>query len=168
MSVPYLAIDATGLPRDSADGMTYRSRMQPPPEATDWTIAREPDLTAADFIDLMHRSGLAPRRPVGDVPRVTAMIRHSDVLLTARLGRVLIGVSRAITDFAYCTYLSDLAVDTAHQHRGIGQRLVAATHEAAGLHTRLVLLAAPTAGGFYQHIGMTPHDSCWTVPPREA
>ena len=30
------------------------------------------------------------------------------------------GVSRAITDFAYCTYLSDLAVDESYQKQGIG------------------------------------------------
>jgi hypothetical protein len=37
------------------------------------------------------------------------------------------------------------------------------THEAAGLHTTLVLLAAPAAREYYGKIGMTRHDSCWIV-----
>jgi predicted N-acetyltransferase YhbS len=77
---------------------------------------------------------------------------------------MLVGVSRAITDFAYCTYLSDLAVDGQHQRRGIGRELIRRTHEAAGLHTTLILLAAPKAQTYYPHIGMTKHASCWVIP----
>ena len=83
---------------------------------------------------------------------------------TARLDGRLIGVSRAITDFAYCTYLSDLAVDVAHQRQGIGRELIRRTHEAAGLHTTVILLSAPKAQEYYPHIGMTKHDSCWITP----
>jgi len=54
-------------------------------------------------------------------------------------------VSRAITDFAYCTYLSDLAVDIEFQKQGIGRELIRRTHEAAGLGTTLILLSAPNA-----------------------
>jgi predicted N-acetyltransferase YhbS len=60
-------------------------------------------------------------------------------------------------------------VDTTFQRRGIGRELVRRTHEAAGLHTTLILLAAPAARTYYPHIGMTPHDSCWIIPrqPRK-
>ena len=84
-----------------------------------------------------------------------------------RVAGRLVGVSRAITDFAFCTYLSDLAVDEAHQRRGIGREPVRRTHEAAGLHTTLLLLAAPKARDYYPRIGMERHDSCWIVPGRE-
>jgi predicted N-acetyltransferase YhbS len=96
------------------------------------------------------------------------MLRNADVLATARVDGRLVGVSRAITDFAYCTYLSDLAVDVAHQRRGIGRELIRRTHEAAGLHTTLILLAAPAARGYYPRIGMTSHDSCWVIPREPA
>ena len=76
----------------------------------------------------------------------------------------LVGISRAITDYHYCTYLSDLAVDEAYQRRGIGKELIRRTHKAAGLQTHLILLAAPRARGYYPHIGMTGHDSCWMIP----
>ncbi len=61
----------------------------------------------------------------------------------------LVGVARALTDFAYCTYLSDLAVDEQHQRQGIGRELIRLVHETAGLHTTLILLAAPKAQSYY-------------------
>ena len=112
---------------------------------------------------MLVRSTLAERRPVHDLDTIRAMLKNADVILTARLDGLLVGVSRAITDFAYCTYLSDLAVDEKHQRQGIGRELIRRTHEAAGLHTTLILLAAPKAQTYYPHIGMTKHDSCWVI-----
>ena len=128
----------------------------------------ERELTPAEFIDVLRRSTLAERRPVDDVARIAKMIAGADLVVTARdADGKLVGVSRAITDFAYCTYLSDLAVDEAFQGRGIGRELVRVTHEKAGLETRLILLAAPAAASYYPHIGLEKHDSCWMSPPRE-
>jgi predicted N-acetyltransferase YhbS len=92
------------------------------------------------------------------------MLANADVLLTARVEGRLVGVSRAISDFAYRTYLSDLAVDEAYQKRGTGRELVRRTHEAAGRHTTLILLAAPKARDYYPHSGLIRHDSCWVIP----
>ena len=103
--------------------------------------ALEPNLTPADFIDVLVRSTLAERRPVGRPDTIRAMLKHADIIVTARVDNRLVGVSRAITDFAYCAYLSDLAVDEAFQKRGIGRELIRRTHEAAGFHTSVVLLA---------------------------
>ncbi len=127
-------------------------------------FANEPQLSAREFADVLERSTLAARRPVDDLARLAGMLRHAGVIITARnADGLLIGVSRAISDFHYCTYLSDLAVDSAYQRRGIGKELIRRTHESAGLHTTLILLSAPAAREFYPHIGMTRHDSCWTT-----
>ena len=130
-------------------------------------FASEPDLTADQFIDVLERSTLAERRPVGDRPIIEKMLANADIILTARDGGKLVGVARAITDFAYCTYLSDLAVDQAYQRQGLGRELIRRTHEAAGVHTTLILLAAPKAQTYYPHIGMTKHDSCWIIPQQQ-
>jgi predicted N-acetyltransferase YhbS len=130
------------------------------------TYALEPDLAPEEFIDVLRRSTLAERRPVHDLSRIEGMLRNAAVIVTARLEAKLIGVSRAISDFHYCTYLSDLAVDEAFQRQGIGQELIRRTHEAAGRHTTLLLLAAPKAESYYPHIGMQRHNSCW-IAPRE-
>ncbi len=123
----------------------------------------EPDLGAGEFLDVLVRSTLAERRPVNEPGTIEGMLRHAGVIVTARVDGSLVGVSRAITDFSYCTYLSDLAVDQTYQGRGIGRELIRRTHEAAGLGTFLILLAAPKARTYYPHIGMTQHDSCWTI-----
>lgn len=131
--------------------------------------ALEPGLTPDEFIDVLRRSTLAERRPVDDRERIARMIGNADLVVTARDGEGrLLGVSRALTDGAYCTYLSDLAVDVAHQGRGIGRELIRRTHEAAGMETTLILVAAPKARSYYPHIGMQPHDSCWIIPRRDA
>lgn len=127
------------------------------------TYRLEPDLTAEDFVGVLVRSTLAERRPVGEPDTIRAMLKNAGVIVTARLDGLLVGVSRAITDFAYCTYLSDLAVDERHQGQGIGRELIRRTHEAAGLHTTLILLAAPKAQSYYPHVGMTRHESCWVT-----
>jgi GNAT superfamily N-acetyltransferase len=132
----------------------------------DVTYQLEPDLSPSEFIDVLERSTLAQRRPVHDPDTIGAMLANAGLILTARFGGLLVGVSRALTDFAYCTYLSDLAVDEAYQRRGIGRELLRRTHEAAGRHTQLILLAAPAARDYYPHIGMTQHDSCWILPGR--
>jgi predicted N-acetyltransferase YhbS len=131
---------------------------------TTFTYALEPKLEAQEFVDVLVRSTLAERRPVGDLSRVARMLANADVIVTARTqDGLLIGVSRAITDFSYCTYLSDLAVDVAYQAKGVGRELIRLTQEAAGDETSLILLAAPAARTYYPHIGMKPHDSCWLL-----
>jgi GNAT superfamily N-acetyltransferase len=124
----------------------------------------EPDLSSAEFIDVLVRSSLAERRPVDKPDTICGMLTRADLIVTARAGELLVGVSRAITDFCYCTYLSDLAVDQAWQRQGIGRELIRRTHEAAGLATTLILLAAPAAREYYPHIGMQKHESCWIIP----
>ena len=130
------------------------------------SYALEPDLVAAEFIDLLVRSTLAERRPIDDLPRIRAMLENAQIVVTARADGRLVGISRAVTDFAYCVYLSDLAVDEAFQRQGIGCELIRRTHEAAGLSTHLILVAAPKAVGYYPHIGMERHDSCWVIPAQ--
>ncbi len=123
----------------------------------------EPNLDVGEFIDVLVRSALAQRRPLNEPHTMKAMLTNADVLLTVRYDGRLIGISRAITDFSYCTYLADLAVDQAFQRQGIGRELIRRTHEIAGLSTRLILLSAPNATTYYPHIGMTKHDSCWVI-----
>jgi predicted N-acetyltransferase YhbS len=123
-----------------------------------------PELHPEEFVDLLERSTLAERRPVDELETIRGMLVHADVIVTARAAGLLVGISRAITDFHFCTYLSDLAVDQEWQRRGIGRELIKRTHEAAGIHTTLILLSAPKAQTYYPHVGLQAHDSCWLIP----
>ena len=74
-------------------------------------------LDPAEFIEVLKSSTLAKRRPIDDEQRISSMCNNANLIVTARLNRKLIGVARSITDFVYCTYLSDLAVDTKYQKK---------------------------------------------------
>lgn len=128
------------------------------------TYSLEPELSAEEFRAVLIASTLGERRPVNDLQRLDRMLRQADLVVTARDGRRLVGISRAITDFSYCCYLSDLAVDVAYQRQGIGKRLIAETHKSAGELSKLILVAAPAAESYYPRIGMQPQHSCWTLP----
>ncbi|MGE0172534.1 MAG: GNAT family N-acetyltransferase [Oligoflexales bacterium] len=121
----------------------------------------ELSLSPAEFVDVLVRSTLSERRPVSQPKIIKGMIEHASILVTARHDGKLVGISRAISDFSYCTYLSDLAVDRDYQGKGIGKELIKQTHKIAGSETSLILLAAPKAATYYPHIGMRKHDSCW-------
>jgi ribosomal protein S18 acetylase RimI-like enzyme len=125
------------------------------------TYSSNVKITADDFIDLLKRSTLAERRPVHDPSRIRKMLDFANVIITAWQEDLLVGVSRAVTDFSFCCYLSDLAVDERFQHQGIGKELVQLTHEAAGMETQLILLAAPKATKYYPKIGMKQFADCF-------
>ncbi|HEY0263941.1 MAG TPA: GNAT family N-acetyltransferase [Granulicella sp.] len=102
--------------------------------------------------------------PVLPLERLGRMLRGSDLIVTARDGDTLVGVSRALTDFAYCCYLVDLAVDISYQRQGIGRRLIAETRARAGEETTLILTASPAVEEFYPAVGMSRVPSCWSIP----
>ena len=117
----------------------------------------------AEFVDLLKRSTLAQRRPVDDRKCIKAMIEHANLLCTAWDGEKLVGVARSVTDFAYCCYLSDLAVDEAYQKQGIGRELIRLTQSRLGSRAKIILLAAPKAEGYYPRIGFDAHRSAWII-----
>ena len=124
--------------------------------------ALEPELSAAEFIDVLNRSTLAERRPVDDPDRIASMLANADLIVTARVDGKLVGVARSVSDFVYCTYLSDLAVDQAFQHQGIGKELIRRTKRETP-NAKLILLSAPKAVEYYPKIGMTRHEQCFML-----
>ncbi|MFV0296633.1 MAG: GNAT family N-acetyltransferase [Hyphomicrobiaceae bacterium] len=76
-------------------------------------------------------------------------------------------MARSITDYAYCCYLSDLAVDKSYQGRGIGRQLIAETRRVAGPQSMCLLLSSPDAMTFYKAIGMPQTNNAFMYP-REA
>ncbi|SEO19420.1 Acetyltransferase (GNAT) domain-containing protein [bacterium A37T11] len=117
--------------------------------------------SAKEVIEVYRSSGI--RRPIEDIDRITEMYAGSNLIVTAWYGEQLIGVSRALTDFSYCCYLSDLAVALPYQKMGIGKKLVALTKEKAGDRSTLILIAAPEALDYYPKIGLSKIDKAFVI-----
>jgi predicted GNAT superfamily acetyltransferase len=104
------------------------------------------------IIALYDNAGL--NRPTADFDRIAKMYANSNLIVTAWDKDKLVGISRSLTDFCYCCYLSDLAVRQEYKYSGIGKKLVELTKEKVSENSMLLLLAAPSAIEYYPKIGM--------------
>jgi len=120
-------------------------------------------ITAQDFVSLLQKTSLGVRRPIGDINLMQGMLDHADLTITAWLNSQLIGVARSVTDFHFCCYLSEIAVDETIQAKGVGKTLIKLTKEALAPNCMLVLLSAPQAQGYYPKVGFDEHNSAWTL-----
>jgi predicted N-acetyltransferase YhbS len=123
-------------------------------------------LDLEQVIELYNASTLGERRPVEDRDRMNKMLANANLVVSAWDGDLLVGIARSLSDFAYVTYLSDLAVRQSHQRMGIGQELIRRTMEAAGPQAYLTLLSAPKAVDYYPHVGFEQHPSAWILRPK--
>lgn len=105
------------------------------------------------IIDLFIKSGMP--RPTDDPQRVQEMFDNSDLIITAHYNNTLVGVCRCITDWVWCCYLSDLAVDPDYKKIGIGTHLIQLTREKLGQQVMILLLSVPTAMSYYPKVGFT-------------
>jgi GNAT superfamily N-acetyltransferase len=108
-------------------------------------------LDPVEVVRVFDKSGI--KRPTSDLPRIARMFSAPNLVISAWVAATLVGVSRSLTDYAYCCYLSDLAVDQDYQGRGIGRELVRRAHALIGEEVNLILLSAPNAMSYYPSLG---------------
>ena len=119
------------------------------------------DIKADEYISLLSRTSLRERRPIDDIQRIDGMLQNSNLTVSAWIENELVGVSRSLTDYHFCCYLSDLAVSEEFQKYGIGKKLIDLTEKQLQPNCTIVLLAAPQATGYYPKIGFEQHSSAW-------
>ena len=127
------------------------------------TYTTKQKMTSTEFIDILNRSTLAERRPIDNEKCIQGMLDHADILALALDNGKIVGVARAVSDFNYACYLSDIAVDVEYQKMGIGQKLIAIVQGELEKSCKIILLSAPDAVGYYPKIGFTQHGSAWTL-----
>lgn len=121
--------------------------------------------TIEKIIDLYQTSGI--NRPVIDLHRIREMYENSNLIITAWDGDDLVGISRSLTDFSYCCYLSDLAVRNVYQRKGIGRKLVELTKNKIGPQCMLLVISAQGAVHFYPKIGFKKLENGYFIPRTE-
>ncbi len=124
-------------------------------------------VSADKFIELLCQSTLGERRPIDDRECMEGVVKNSNLMVSAWDGENLIGIARSMTDFHYACYLSDLAVDKKYQGCGVGKKLQAITQELLGPKCTLILIAAPAANSYYEHIGFTNNPRCWVLDRKQ-
>lgn len=120
-----------------------------PPEMIKYFENRQ--LQAKALVQLYINAGVD--RPITDLARTQKMIDHSNLTISAWEGNSLVGIARAVSDFGYCCYLSDLAVDQHYQGMGIGKSLITIMQKKIGPEVSLILMASPEATEFYEKLG---------------
>ena len=123
-------------------------------------------ITPEQFTDVLSKSSLGARRPLDNYYVIKGMLDNADLLVTAWVNdsesnKKLIGVARCVTDFSYCCYLSDIAVDEAYQKQGIGKSMIKKVEQQLPPSCKIILLSAPQASDYYPKIGFTKHESAW-------
>jgi ribosomal protein S18 acetylase RimI-like enzyme len=122
------------------------------------------DIKPAELATLFENSGI--KRPK-DIDRIGKMITNANLIISARENRKLVGVLRALTDFSYSCYISDLAVDRKYQNKGIGKELLKFAHKTLGKDVMILLLSSPEADSFYPHVGFEKAQNAWFLPRKK-
>ncbi|KYG29372.1 GNAT family N-acetyltransferase [Alkalihalobacillus trypoxylicola] len=126
------------------------------------TYSKDSKISANQLSDIFKSSGI--KRPYNDIARLQKMLDQADLLITAWDQDKPVGVARALTDFSYCCYLSDLAVNDQYQKHGIGKQLISLVQEEIGQEVALLLLSAPNAMDYYPKIGFQTVKNGFIIP----
>ena len=118
-------------------------------------------LDPVDVARVFDASGIT--RPTSDLPRIARMFAAPSLVISAWQGGRLVGVSRSLTDYSYCCYLSDLAVDKALQGRGVGKELIRRTQSIIGDEVSLILLSSAGAMSYYPTVGFQQVDNAFVI-----
>lgn len=134
---------------------------------TEIVYSQDQALSVDEYSDVLSHSALGKRRPLVHRARIKSMLRGSSLIVTARLDGRCVGVARCLSDFAWVTYLSDLAVHDDFQGRGIGRGLIEEIRRIGGDGVGVGLFSVPDAIPFYERladIGMERENSGFWLP----
>lgn len=122
------------------------------------TYAREDNLAAEEFADMLAETSMATKRPIKNPGRMQRLMEGANFIVTARDETgLLIGAARCISDGAWICYCAELAVRESHQGQGIGKQILVTAKDLLGPDIGLTLNAEPDAVAFYEKIGMAPY-----------
>ena len=120
-------------------------------------------VSVAQFIELLADSNLGKRRPVEDEAWMQGILNNSNLIVSAWHQEKLVGISRCITDMYDTCYLSDFAVSTRYQKKGIDKKLQALTKTQLGSRCKLIIHNADENDT--QHLRFQNSSQSWVLNP---
>jgi GNAT superfamily N-acetyltransferase len=111
--------------------------------------------------EIYTASGLV--RPVEDARRIRRMRDGANLWVTAWEGLAIVGVVRALTDGAFCCYVSDVGVRRDYQRKGIGREMLRRLRAQQGDEVMVLLLANPNARDYYGKVGFHHVGNAWKI-----
>lgn len=130
-----------------------------------YDITHQKTITKEQLSELFKNSGI--RRPYNDLNRIQKMIDYANLIITVWDNEKLVGVARCLTDFVYCCYLSDLAVDKEYQKKGIGKSILDYLKTLLTEEVSIILISAPEAMEFYPKVGFTKTDRAFLIQRKK-
>lgn len=125
---------------------------------------RNQALATEDVMRVFKASAI--RRPSEDAARIATMFANANLVIAAWDADRLVGVCRALSDFSYCCYVSDLAVDLAYQRQGIGRALLDEVKDAIGEQVSIFLVASETSDSYYSTLGFQALQRGYVMPRK--
>ena len=104
-----------------------------------------------DIIKVFNSSLIV--RPTNNPNRIKEMFENANIIISAWDKDELVGICRALTDFSYCCYLSDIAVHKDYQFQGIGRKMIAKLKKSLNENVSIILLSSPRAMEYYPKVG---------------
>ena len=104
-----------------------------------------------DIIKVFNSSLIV--RPTNNPNLIKEMFENANIIISAWDKDELVGICRALTDFSYCCYLSDIAVHKDYQFQGIGRKMITKLKKSLNENVSIILLSSPRAMEYYPKVG---------------
>ena len=127
------------------------------------TFVEKKDLAPAKLVRLYQQAPWSKGRTLEDARE---MLRHTDVVVTAWDGDVLIGFGRVLTDYVYRASIWDVIVDKAYQKQGIGTDIVQRILNHSRLKKVDLFWLCTRMPGFYEKLGFSSKEQTGMVWSR--
>lgn len=103
----------------------------------------------AEMVKQTNFSHLIPNEPI----ILERMLNNSNLTVSAWWDQQMVGVLRAVTDFTYCCYISELIIEEQYQKQSIGKELLKLAMRQISKNCHVYLLATKTSSRYYNQLG---------------
>lgn len=124
-------------------------------------------ISVDDFLNLINQSPLDTLVPSDNLALLDSMLNNADLLISAWVDEQLVGFARGITDFSFCCYISEIAVDSEYLHQGVGKHLLRLTAEELPPECQIIFRSTPDSQNTYPKLGFTPIPHIWHISAKQ-